>query len=232
MRHHFSPNCPESSRDQALIPVPAPPHRSALRTALQADLTPEQLTVLFQGTAGLYQDLRMELMRQMQAFEEYALEEILKVPVGLLPDVPGAENAAVPEVSPEEEAAVEAQLKELRAAIAASKRKARDMQTAAAALERAMAGARDRLARLEAVPGALAGKENVTEEARALAERGAAVEASCAALGVRVGGAAGGSGPAPPAGEADGTDTVPPEEMTGKQFLSFHAFSYRLFRRR
>lgn len=161
----------------------------------------------------------MELKRQMQAFEEYALEEILRVPVGLLPDAPDADagGAAAPEVAPEEEAAVEAQLKELRAAIAGSKRRARDQQTAAAALDRAMAAARDRLAGLEAVPGALAGKENVTEEARALAERGAAVEAGCAALGSRLAGGA--AGAASPAGEAEGSgmEAIPPEEMTGKQ---------------
>ena len=135
----------------------------------------------------------MELKRQMQAFEEYALAEILKVPAGLMADVPPSSSSAAAagggateeEVSPQEESAVEEQLQSLRQQIAASKRRARDMHAACAELDQLMAGAQQRMTTLAAVPAALAaggGRENLTVDAKAIVDKGAAVEAGCIAL--------------------------------------------------
>ena len=167
---------------------------SALRTALQEDLTPEQLTVLFQGTAGLYQDLRMEVKRQMQAFEEYALEEILTVPVGIMADLPPSTTGTgtgtgtlgdtdpLPNATPEQEEAVEEELKSLRKEIAARKRHLRDVLYVTTHLERSVAETQARLQALEIVPQALAGRENLAHDAKAMTDTCAAVEAGCVAL--------------------------------------------------
>lgn len=174
-------------------------------------LTPEQLAVLFQGTASAYQDLRTEVRRQLQAFEEYALEEILKVPAGLMvsaADGSGTDEAE--EVTAEEEAAVEAELRSLRQRIAASKRRTREKQAANAELERLMKDVQSRLNRLEPVPGALARKDEFIEDVKAMADKGLDVETKRSALGTRRGGQS--SKPAMEAGPTDGAG----QNLTGK----------------
>lgn len=156
---------------------------SALRGALEEQLTPEQLTAVLQGTAGLYQDLRAELRNRMQVFEEYALAEILKVPPGLLVDGIGdASTCDGDEVKEEEEEAVEEALRSLRQQVAGSKRRIRDMQAAIAELDRLIAETASRLATLETVPAVLAGQDTIMDDVKKLAEKGTAIEAGCVKL--------------------------------------------------
>ena len=229
---HFSEFLYNFSLDLFIIFSPLLFYRSNLEASLQEDLTPEQFAVLFQGTAGLYQDLKMEIRRQMQSFEEYALEEILKVPAGLMADMPGTESATggaggsdgidEPEMTLEEEHALEEQLKTLRQHIAAAKRRTREMQSTCAELDRLMVSTQNKVSKLESVPAALAGKENFTEDVKAITDKGAAVEAGCVALDSMYRGEGSGSGAAAVAatamitddGAADALNAVPPENMT------------------
>lgn len=159
-----------------------PPFRSALRTELQHRLTPEQLTCLLQGTAGLYQDLRTELKNRFETFEQYALAEILRIPPGLLatPVVADDPNAEV--VTEEEEAAVDAELLALQKQIAAGKRRGRDTQAAIAEIDRLVDSLKAKLESLQAVPAVLGSKENLIEDIRAVTSKGVAVEAGCMKL--------------------------------------------------
>lgn len=169
----------------------------------------------------------------MQSFEEYALEEILKVPAGLMADFPGTEITTgaggdssgsggmdEPEMTLEEEVALEEQLKTLRQQIAAAKRRTREMQSTCSELDRLMISTQNKVNKLEIVPAALAGKENFTEDVKAIADKGAAVEAGCVALDTfyKVG-EANGSGAAAAmvtddAAATDALNTVLPENMT------------------
>lgn len=196
--------------------------RSNLEASLQEDLTPEQFAVLFQGTAGMYQDLKSEIRRQMQSFEEYALEEILKVPVGLMADFPeneastktggdgsGSGGLDDPEMTLEEEQALEEQLKTLRQQITAAKRRTRDMQSTCLELDQLMISTQHKVNKLESVPAALAGKEKFTEDVKAITDKGAAVEAGCVALDtIYRGGEGAGAGAAVAAAAAMVTDDV------------------------
>ncbi len=169
----------------------------------------------------------------MQSFEEYALEEILKVPAGLMADFPGAEATGAgdgsgsgvdePEMTLEEEQALEEQLKTLRQAIAAAKRRTREIQSTCAELDRLMVSTQNKVTKLESVPGALAGKENFTEDVKAITDKGAAVEAGCVALDTMYRGEGSGAVAAAVAAAAMVTDdaaaadaltAVPPENMT------------------
>ncbi len=168
----------------------------------------------------------------MQSFEEYALEEILKVPAGLMADFPGTEAGGdgssgvdEPEITLEEEHALEEQLKTLRQEIAAAKRRTREMQSTCSELDRLMISTQNKVSKLESVPAALAGKENFTEDVKAITDKGAAVEAGCVALDTMYRGEGSGSGAVAAAvaaaamvtddaAAADALTAVAPENMT------------------
>jgi len=168
----------------------------------------------------------------MQSFEEYALEEILKVPAGLMADLPdttigaggdgsGSGGIDEPEMTLEEEQSLEEQLKTLRQQIAAAKRRTREMQSTCSELDRLMISTQNKVNKLESVPAALAGKEKFTEDVKAITDKGAAVEAGCVALDtIYKGGEGSGTGAAAAAAAAMVTDdaaaltAVLPENMT------------------
>jgi hypothetical protein len=160
---------------------------SALRASLKDSLTPEQLTVLLQGTAGLYQDLRAEVKNRVQVFEEYALAEILRLPPGLLADLvdSGADRHDDDqlEISEEEERKLDDTLTTLRQEIAARKRRTREINAAITALDARMKTTEARLAALRTVPSAVAGQgQGLLSDFKVIAERGAAVQVRCDAL--------------------------------------------------
>ena len=130
--------------------------------------------------------MRSEVRRQLQAFEEYALEEILKVPAGLMGTAPdGTTTDEAQDVDEAEETAAEEELKTLRRRIAASKRRTREMQAANLELDRLMMDVQNRMSKLEPVPGALARKDEFVEDVKAMADKGMDVEAKRSALGIR-----------------------------------------------
>lgn len=183
---------------------------SAVCSDLGEELTPEQLVLAMQGTANLYRSLRTELKTRMQTFEQYALAESLKVPAGLMTPSTTA-GSPEGEVDEAEEAAVEAQLVALRKQIAAAKHEGRAMQAEVAELGRLVDDLGGKLKRLEAVPGSLAGKENLMEDMRVMADKGAALAVGCDqldALRRQLDGAA--------AAGAGGASAQGPEEMSGE----------------
>jgi hypothetical protein len=169
------------------------------------------MVVALQGTANLYQSLRVELNNRLQTFEQFALAESLKVPAGLMaPAAPAAGGEG--EVDEAAEAEAEAALVELRRQIAAAKRQGREMAGEEAELRRLIDDLGGKLARLEAVPAALAGKDNLLEDIRAIADRGVALEAGCARLESLRGGQDAGAAAAP--GGDGGADV---EGMSGER---------------
>lgn len=147
----------------------------ALRQDLSEELTPEQLTVLLQGTAGLYQDLRMEIKKRMKVFEEYALAEIFKVPPGLLTSSAGAasEDAQVDE---EEEKRVDEELKALQVDIANVKQKSRDIRSTIAFLDALMEDVKKKMAELESVPNVVGSTTRLEEDVAYIVQKGSDVE--------------------------------------------------------
>lgn len=139
------------------------------------------MVAALQGTANLYQSLRTELNSRLQTFEQYALAESLKVPAGLM--APAATDAdAGGEVDDAAEAAAEAALVDLRRKIAVAKEQGREMQAEEAELRCMIDDLGGKLQQLEAVPAALAGRDNLMDDIRAIAEGGVALEAGCAKL--------------------------------------------------
>jgi len=155
---------------------------SALRRELASELSPEQLTVLLQGTAGLYQDLRVEIRKRLRTFEEYALAEILKLPPGLLADPEGPEGRIEP-INDEEEASVDEELKLLQREVADVKQKGRDMQASMKMLDKLMEDLKKHVAELESVPNVLGSTETLVQDVKYVTEKSVAVEEGCMKLG-------------------------------------------------
>lgn len=158
-----------------------------MRSSLKDSLTPEQLTVLLQGTAGLYQDLRAEVKNRVQVFEEYALAEILRLPPGLLADPvdsgPDKHDDGQLEISKEEEEKLDDTLTTLRQEIAARKRRTREINAAITALDARMKTTEARLAALRAIPSAVAVQgQGLLSDFKVIAERGTAVQVHCDTL--------------------------------------------------
>lgn len=154
---------------------------SALRRELASELSPEQLTVLLQGTAGLYQDLRVEIRKRLRTFEEYALAEILKLPPGLLADPEGLEGR-IDHIDEAEEASVDEELKLLQREVADMKQKGRDMQASMTMLDKLMEDLTKHVAELESVPNVLGSTETLVQDVRYVTEKSVAVEEGCMKL--------------------------------------------------
>lgn len=148
----------------------------ALRQDLAQELTPEQLTVLLQGTAGLYQDLRMEIKKRMKVFEEYALAEIFKVPPGLLASSGGAGSEDVAQVDEEEEKQVDEELKALQVDIANDKQKSRDIRSTIGFLDALMEDVKKKMAELESVPDVVGSTARLEEDVAYVVQKGSDVE--------------------------------------------------------
>ena len=155
---------------------------SALRRDLASELSPEQLTVLLQGTAGLYQDLRVEIRKRLRTFEEYALAEILKLPPGLLAD-PEGPGGRVDPVDDAEEASVDEELKLIQREVADMKLKGRDMQASMKMLDKLMEDLKKHVAELESVPNVLGSTETLVQDVKYVTEKSIAVEEGCMKLG-------------------------------------------------
>lgn len=154
---------------------------NALRTGLSDELSPEQLTILLQGTAGLYQDLRVEMKKRMKVFEEYALAEILKLPPGLLANPVGADIKEAP-VDDEEERRVDEELKSMQLEIAESKQKGRDTRATIKFLEKLMKDVKQKLSELEAVPNVLGSTQTLEQDVEFITKKGSAIEDGCERL--------------------------------------------------
>ncbi|KAL4853294.1 hypothetical protein ACK3TF_005719 [Chlorella vulgaris] len=155
---------------------------STLREQRGAVLTPEQQAAYHHGSSQLYLALRGEVDAQLQKFEAYALETCLHVPAGLLAQ-PSTVDAAGTVVDEAEEQAVDEQLQQLRQQIAAAKHHGRKLKGGLKQYDEALAKYSSTLATLQAVPAALAGKENsVAEDSRVLAAAGMQLEESCRQL--------------------------------------------------
>jgi archaellum component FlaC len=148
----------------------------ALRQDLAEELTPEQLTVLLQGTAGLYQDLRMEIKKRMKVFEEYALAEIFKVPPGLLASSAGTASEDAVQVDEEEEKRVDEELKALQVDIANDKQKSRDIRSTIAFLDALMEDVKKKMAELESVPNVVGSTTRLEEDVAYIVQKGSDVE--------------------------------------------------------
>ncbi|KAI8110572.1 hypothetical protein M9435_002246 [Picochlorum sp. BPE23] len=148
----------------------------ALRQDLAEELTPEQLTVLLQGTAGLYQDLRMEIKKRMKVFEEYALAEIFKVPPGLLASSAGTASEDAVQVDEEEEKRVDEELKALQVEIANDKQKSRDIRSTIAFLDALMEDVKKKMAELESVPNVVGSTTRLEEDVAYIVQKGSDVE--------------------------------------------------------
>lgn len=154
---------------------------SALRRGLAQQLTPEQLTVLLQGTAGLYQDLRADIKKRMKTFEEYSLSEILKLPPGLLANPADVQGVAgeVPHVDDEEEATVNKELFELQQDIVEMKQRARDTKTAIKTLDALIDDVKKHAGELESVPHVVGSTHVLMDDVQFVTEKGLAVERTC-----------------------------------------------------
>lgn len=148
---------------------------NALRRALAEELTPEQLTGLLQGTAGLYQDLRMEIKKRMKVFEEYALAEILQIPPGLLANPLDVLDSSTP-LDEEEESKLDEELKNLQAEISESKQRGRDIKATTQYLEMLLNDVRQRLVDLETVPNVLGSTETLEKDVEYISNKSAAIE--------------------------------------------------------
>ena len=118
------------------------------------------MTALLQGTAGIYQDLRMEIKKRMRVFEEYALAEILRLPPGLLADPsslgsPDADTLGNANITDEEEQKIDEEMKALQLEIAEGKQRGRDVRATMQYLEMLVKDVKDKMAALETVPNVL-----------------------------------------------------------------------------
>ena len=132
----------------------------ALRAGMGKDLSPEQLTALLQATAGVYQDLRMEIKKRMRVFEEYALAEILRLPPGLLADPSAmsgteAEAEALAGVTEEEEKEIDAEMKRLQQEVSDEKQRGRDIKATTRYLELLVSDVKEKMRALDSVPNVL-----------------------------------------------------------------------------
>ena len=154
---------------------------NALRRALAQELSPEQLTGLLQGTAGLYQDLRMEIKKRMKVFEEYALAEILQIPPGLLANPVDTMDPSS-SLNDEDEAKLDEELKSLQAEISESKQRGRDIKATTQYLEKLLQDVRQKLVELETVPNVLGSTETLEKDVEFISNKGAAIEEGCKTL--------------------------------------------------
>lgn len=157
---------------------------NTLRRALAKELTPEQLTGLLQGTAGLYQDLRMEIKKRMKVFEEYALAEILQIPPGLLTNPvdiidPHGDSSSM---NDEEEAKLDEELKRLQIEISEGKQRGRDIKATTQYLEMLLKDVRQKLVEFETVPNVLGSTQTLEKDVEYISSKGAAIEEGCKTL--------------------------------------------------
>jgi hypothetical protein len=139
-----------------------------------------QLTALLHGTAGIYQDLRMEIKKRMRVFEEYALAEILRLPPGLLADPsslspPDADTLDNANITDEEEQRIDEEMKALQLEIAESKQRGRDVRATMQYLEALIKDVKDKMAALETVPNVLGSTKALEKDVEFVVGKGADV---------------------------------------------------------
>ncbi|GAB4818314.1 hypothetical protein N2152v2_005360 [Parachlorella kessleri] len=164
-------------------------------------LAPEVLDVLWQGIATLEDAHEARIEEQMAKFEAHVMQAsvslftrggklgtCLHVPAGLVasapPSTPSAQLAQQGAGAVTDEAQLEeltAQLNRIRAEIAEANQTARRTQREIKQYDEALKKYGD-LSELQAVVGALAGKENAAEDAQAMVTVGAVLERECAGL--------------------------------------------------
>lgn len=155
---------------------------NALRRALAEELTPEQLTALLQGTAGLYQDLRMDIKKRMKVFEEYALAEILQIPPGLLANPVDNVDPTSSSMNDEEENKLDEELKTLQLEISEGKQRGRDIKATTQYLEMLLKDVRQKLIELENVPNVVGSTETLEKDVQYISNKGAALEEGVRAI--------------------------------------------------
>ncbi|CAL8467265.1 g6801 [Coccomyxa elongata] len=126
-----------------------------------------QARLFLQGSAHLFRQLQADLAKHMQEFERAALRTSLNIPAGLI-----LNQAALAEDGPrftaEDEQRVDSQLSKLRQEIQEVRQARRDVEAQKAAIDREIRSYGD-TSDLAAVTEAAAGKENLAEDAHALA---------------------------------------------------------------
>ncbi|KAL6782828.1 hypothetical protein ACKKBG_A08255 [Auxenochlorella protothecoides x Auxenochlorella symbiontica] len=149
----------------------------AIRNDVGPALSPAQQAAVMQGTAQLYNLARGSLDRQLQRFEEFALETCLRVPAGLMASV--QIQAPVVDVEApcgEEEEGVIQRLGSLRAQILEEREKMLTLQRQLAACDAALAEVGGEEAGLRQLASAVREKERLTEDVFVLSHTGARLQ--------------------------------------------------------
>ena len=191
----------------------------ALRQSLSKEVSPEQLTALLQGTAGLYQDLRMEIKKRMRVFEEYALAEILRLPPGLLahPVVEGGGDVLEnQDVTDEEERAIDEEMKALQLEISERKQRGRDVRATMQYLEMLVKDVKEKMSELETVPNVLGSTQTLERDVEYVTRTGEKVEEGIGRLEALQALQAGEAGAAGASGGVDEVDETMVKVMTAR----------------
>ena len=138
-----------------------------------------QLTALLQATAGVYQDLRMEIKKRMRVFEEYALAEILRLPPGLLADpssgLSSAELEAELAATEEEEESIDKEMKALQLEVSERKQRGRDIKATMKYLDVLVKDVKEKMKALETVPNVLGSTKALEKDVEFVVEKGGQV---------------------------------------------------------
>ncbi|KAK9917003.1 hypothetical protein WJX75_009861 [Coccomyxa subellipsoidea] len=120
--------------------------------------------------ARLFLQVQADLGKHLQEFERTALRTSLSVPAGLILDKAALAEGGRPRFTAEDEQRVDSQLAALRQEIQQARQARQDTAAQMAAIDREIRSYGD-TSQLAAITEAVAGKENLAEDARALAEK-------------------------------------------------------------
>lgn len=130
----------------------------------------------------LYADLKLEVDAQLYKFEQHALATCLHIPAGLITDSSAAAEATCDlDFVESEEAAIDAELKELRRKIANAKMRNRRTAAELIKLDADLVALNNTTA-LANVVTSIPGKENLAEDASAVAAAGVALQSGITEL--------------------------------------------------
>ncbi|EIE26869.1 hypothetical protein COCSUDRAFT_59376 [Coccomyxa subellipsoidea C-169] len=121
------------------------------------------------GSAHLFRQVQADLGKHLQEFERAGLRTSLSVPAGLILDQAALAEGG-PKFTAEDEQRVDGQLATLRQEIQQARQARQDVEAQMAAIDREIKSYGDP-SQLAAITEAVAGKENLAEDARALAEK-------------------------------------------------------------